>query len=77
MKNKYLPDLDELQKLIPKLQLHIEEKDVKRTCSVCHKPYKDKQIIANGFAAVKYPLCTNCRKTYIRDCCERLNNEKM
>lgn len=75
MKNKYLPDLDELQKLIPKI--HIEEKDVIRTCSACHKPYKDKQIVTNGIAAVKYPLCEKCRKTYIRDCCERLNNEKM
>lgn len=66
--------IDELQKFIH--DIHIEEKDVKRVCSVCKKPYKDKQIVVNGFAAVKYPLCTNCRKTYIRDCCERLNNEK-
>lgn len=66
--------IDELQKFIH--DIHIEEKDITRVCSACNKPYKDKQIIINGFAAVKYPLCTNCRKTYIRDCCERLNNEK-
>lgn len=70
--------IDELKKLILDIQpdIQIEERNITRICHSCNKPYKDKQIVVNGIAAAKYPLCTNCRKTYIRDCCERLNNKK-
>lgn len=70
--------IDELKKSIPDIQpdIRIEERNITRICHSCNKPYKDKQIVVNGIAAAKYPLCTNCRKTYIRDCCERLNNKK-
>ncbi len=62
---KKLPDLDELQKLIPKI--HIEEKDMIRTCSVCKKSYKDKQIVVNGITSCMFALCPEYRKAYIRD----------
>lgn len=61
---KQCTDFNELQKIIPNIipNILIDEKDITRICHACKKPYKDKQIVVNGFAAVKYPLCTNCRK---------------
>lgn len=70
--------IDELKKLIPDIQpdIQIEERDITRICHACNKPYKDKQIVVNGVPSCSFALCSNCRNTYIRDYCERLNNEK-
>lgn len=47
--------------------IHIEEKDVIRTCNVCHKSYKDKRVYVNGVPSCSFALCPNCRKSYIRE----------
>lgn len=47
--------------------IHIEEKDVIRTCNVCHKSYKDKRVYVNGVPSCSFALCPNCRKSYTRE----------
>lgn len=54
---------DDVQKYFT--PVYIEEKDVIRTCSVCHKSYKDKRVYVNGVPSYSFALCPNCRKSYI------------
>jgi predicted nucleic acid-binding Zn-ribbon protein len=45
--------------------MHIESKNIKRTCTSCGKIYDDEQTIINGFPCYKFAICCECRKALV------------